>query len=258
MTSGIFHVVIFVIAAVGLPFVAKKPLMISTPINIEIIQIDKKTQTNKPKPPQKAPDKMEKPKPPESKPKAAPKMTSEKPPDLSKPAPPKIEKMVQKPKPRPKPPQAKPKAPNKPKNDMATLLKNLIGEENPTPKEPEEKPENAAAQAQMASLADRLTISELDAFKNQLAPCWNIPIGGKYAEDLVVEIRMLVNPDMTLQSASILNQTRYTLDSHFRAAADSAMRALRNPRCSPYKLPTDKYEQWKVMTIQFDPREMLQ
>ena len=81
--------------------------------------------------------------------------------------------------------------------------------------------------------------------------------GAKYAEELVVAVKVYMNPDRTVRSASVADQLRYSRDSHFRAAADSALRALRNPRCSPLELPEDKYEQWREITIRFDPRQML-
>ena len=33
---------------------------------------------------------------------------------------------------------------------------------------------------------------------------------------------------------------------------DSAMRTLLNPECTPFKLPKDKYNLWKNLTITFD------
>ena len=110
---------------------------------------------------------------------------------------------------------------------------------------------------QIARLADQLTISELDAFKYQLEPCWNVPAGAKFAENLAVEIRVSMNRDGTVNKSSVLDRGRYNRDSAFRAAADSALRALRNPRCSPLKLPSEKYEQWKSIVINFDPQQML-
>ena len=77
------------------------------------------------------------------------------------------------------------------------------------------------------------------------------------AKDLSVEIRVQMRRDMTVDKASVLDRGRYNRDSAFRAAADSALRALRNPRCSPLKLPPEKYQQWKTIVINFDPRNML-
>jgi len=60
-----------------------------------------------------------------------------------------------------------------------------------------------------------------------------------------------------VQEATILDQGRYNSDSYFRAAADAAVRALRNPQCSPLELPPDKYDQWNVTVIRFDPSQFL-
>lgn len=80
--------------------------------------------------------------------------------------------------------------------------------------------------------------------------------GAKDAENLVIEIKVLMNPDGTVQQANIQNQARMLADGFFRAAAESALRAVLNPRCQPFKLPRDKYNIWQTMTLTFNPREM--
>lgn len=279
LTSTLFHLFLFIFAAVGLPFVAKDPLIISTPISVELLDIDEITQTNRVAPPkkEKKPDEPVKPPPPPEEKPVAPQMTAEAPPDLTLPTPPDIKEEdvaepeeipappsepvkkveVKKPKPKPKPKTEKTKI--KPKTDaFASLLKNLAPAEDKTAQDKaEETAENSTASGQISKLSDRLTVSELDAFKHQIEPCWMVPSGVKYAEDMAVEIRVTMNRDMSVQDARVLNSGRYNRDGSFRAAADSALRALRNPRCSPLKLPPDKYEQWKVIVINFDPREML-
>ncbi len=50
--------------------------------------------------------------------------------------------------------------------------------------------------------------------------------------------------------------SRYNSDSFFRAAADSALRAVHE--CSPLKnLPPEKYDTWHYMELNFDPKDML-
>lgn len=274
--SAIFHIVIFTIAAVGMPFVAKDKLTVTPPINVEIVDIDEISQTNRVAPPKKK-EPEEKPPAPEQAEDKPKQMTAELPPDLLSPAPPEIEdavppppkpepekKVEEKPKPKPKKPKAKPKPPAKKKekqeDQFASLLKNLTPDTDTAEKteEPLDPTQDSSSPiSQIATLSDKMTISELDALRQQIAPCWNVPAGAKYAEDLVVEARVTMNRDGTVQNASILNRSRYNQDSHFRAAADAAMRALRNPRCQPLKLPADKYNQWKTIVINFDPREML-
>ena len=64
-----------------------------------------------------------------------------------------------------------------------------------------------------------------------------------------------MNPDGTVRSAELL-EYRPAGDPFFQAAADSAKRALLNPRCQPLKLPPDKYDQWQTFTITFDPKDV--
>ena len=80
--------------------------------------------------------------------------------------------------------------------------------------------------------------------------------GAANAADQVVEISVTVNEDRTVANAKIVDQGKYNSNPFFRAAADSAMRALRNPICTPLNVPPNKYSQWHQMTIVFDPKEM--
>ena len=76
------------------------------------------------------------------------------------------------------------------------------------------------------------------------------------AQDLAVEVKVVVNQDRTVASAEIVDKSRYNTDSFFRTMADSAVRAVQSPKCSPLRLPEDKYTLWHNMTIVFDPKEM--
>lgn len=262
IASGFAHVVIFVLGMVALPH-AIPEMIVDEPFPVEIVEVDLITQTNKAPKPKQA-------KPPEEPPKPET-VDSEAPPDLLTPKPEKIEEPVpeppkeelkppeEKPKEKPEPPkEVTKKEPEKPKRDFQSLLKNLTPDES---KDQEDIKDVAAEDTDDAPkidrFSDRLTMSEQDALRAQLAQCWNVMAGAKYAEDLVVAIKVTMNPDRTVRSAAISEQIRYSTDSHYRAAADSALRALRNPRCTPLDLPEDKYEEWKTITIRFDPRQML-
>lgn len=271
--SGLFHVILFTITAVGIPFVVQDKIeIITTPITIEVVDLDEMTQTTRVSKPSKSHEKPQK-EPPPRKP-APPQMTADAPPDLTLPKPDKVEEppeeslpeaLVPPPLPKSKPafkkPPPKPEATKvaKPKDqqDFQSLLKNLIPEEPIVIDSTNDGSADSSAPGQISNLADKLTVSEVDALRAQLAQCWNVLSGARYAEDLVVEVRAYINPDRTLYRAEILDQGRYNRDSHFRAAADAALRALRNPRCSPLALPPEKYEQWKTTRIKFDPRDML-
>jgi len=274
ITSGALHIVILVIAAIGIPFLAKDEPLIITPISIELVDIADITQTNRRAPPKpEKPIEIERPQPPqkiEPKPQPIPEPPAPEPEPVIedvKEQPPEPEPIIEpkketpKPKPKPKEPE-KPKEQPKPKeNAFDSLLKDLTPDEadpaQPTPDKTVEDVIEDTAGGQIANLSDKLSISELDAFKYQLEPCWNVPAGAKFAENLAVEVRVTLLRDGTVNKASVLNRARYNSDSSFRAAADSALRALRNPRCSPLRLPPEKYDQWKSIVINFDPKNML-
>ncbi len=73
-----------------------------------------------------------------------------------------------------------------------------------------------------------------------------------------IGIRIRLNPDGTLRGAPRIDDVgRLQNDSFYRAVAESALWALRNPGCSPLKLPYEQYDLWKDITLNFDPREAL-
>ncbi|MEQ9143513.1 MAG: cell envelope integrity protein TolA [Parvibaculaceae bacterium] len=156
------------------------------------------------------------------------------------------------PEPRPQPKPATPRAEPKPAFDptqIAALLDKLPDEE---PQPQRAQPQRAAATGAQAAL----TLSEIDAFKVQMRRCWSVPAGAANAESLVVQIKVYLRPDGSLaQPPQLINSARYNSDSYFRAAADSAMRAIR--RCAPFRMPPDKYASWQEIDLNFDPSEML-
>jgi hypothetical protein len=162
--------------------------------------------------------------------------------------------------PLPDPPPEKPQPPKKKNDDLAfdTMLKNIAKKYTVPTDQPPQKQAAAVPQSSsqpIASLADRLSTSELDVVKQQIEQCWNVPAGARDAKDLTPEFRVYMNRDGTIQSATQLNPERNG-DPYFQAAAEAAARALHNPHCQPLKLPPDKYDQWQTFTITFDPKDL--
>ncbi|QDG75743.1 cell envelope biogenesis protein TolA [Labrenzia sp. PHM005] len=99
----------------------------------------------------------------------------------------------------------------------------------------------------------RMSQSELDALRSQVAMCWNPPVGAVGAEDLKVRVRFNLSQSGEVSGGpEVINSNG---NPAFRAAASSAVRAVM--RCQPYSLPVAKYEAWQEVIINFDPREML-
>jgi hypothetical protein len=141
------------------------------------------------------------------------------------------------------------------------LLRNLAAEDAAPSPDAHPQPLRAAtgrASSQpRAPLGSQLSASEMDLVREQIARCWNIPAGARDARDLIVEIRVAVAPDGTVERAEIVDQGRAAADPFYRAAAESARRAFFNPLCRPLRLPPDKYEIWKDMTVAFSPKDIL-
>lgn len=273
------HILLMIIATASLPWL-KKDFIVPPPVMVEFVEVSQITQTNKVAPaPIPKPEKEEKPDeptppPPQPAQNTAKEITPPKPePEVKdeKPEPKKEEKteidpnaLPDKKKPAEKPKEKK-KEEKKPepkieKKDFSSVLKNLAVPKE-TPPAPSKTPDLKASEAspsaaQNAPLGEKMTVSEEDLLRRQLEGCWNVPVGAKDAENLNIEIQINVNPDRTLRDARVVDTARYNSDTFFRAAAESAMRAVRNPLCSPFQLPADKYDTWKTITVNFNPSQM--
>lgn len=155
--------------------------------------------------------------------------------------------------PRPKPEPVKEK-PNKNRfdpNEIAALL-------NKTP----DAAGGASQSAQTADTpalgvgdgtAERLSLSDIDALRQQISRCWNPPLTVMEAQGLVVRMNIGLSRDGFVQSGpSLLNNSA---DPLFQLAAEAAMRAVSG--CQPYSLPPEKYAAWQDINLNFDPREMM-
>jgi hypothetical protein len=94
--------------------------------------------------------------------------------------------------------------------------------------------------------------------QSEIQPCWNPPQGAPHVEDLIVTYKIYLNadgtvaekPQLTADSAAAVARNPYT-----RAAADAAYRAIY--QCQPFKLPANRYKDWREFAYHFDPRDML-
>ena len=275
IVSVVIHSMLVALAIFGLPHIMNKPEIVEA-VPVEIVaNISELTSTNKPpvKAPPKEDPKKEPPPKKEEPPKPPTKTDTAPPPDdvLKEPPKPKdkpvedkkgdLPKKEDKKKPDKKPikkPDPKKEVKKDPQQDFDSLLKNLAADDPPQPETPVDTKSDSTPEPSpnVSRFSDVLSMSERDALIAQLSGCWNIMAGSANAESMAVEVKVVVNQDRTVREAKIVDQSRYNSDTFFRAAADAALRALRNPRCSPLNLPPDKYSEWQSMTINFDPKDM--
>ena len=251
------------ITAMSLPFLAKKPVDLPPIVSIELIQITDKT--NIPFAP-KAKKIIEKIKEKEKK------LVSEQ-------APPKKVKKI------------KPDSVPMPEDKVEKIEKIEEDKQNPEKIDNEVKqvsefekdelfdPNNIAAlidkskeeNAETTNKTDKITqdqernienfglsLSEEDALKAQIFGCWSIPLGLPYNENLLVRIKLKLNPDGTVSQSEILDHARMNKPGQgfYKVLAESALRAVK--LCQPLRVPTTGYERWKELQLNFDAREMLE
>lgn len=256
------HLGFLLIAVFGIPTLFEREQEWQpSAVTVEIVPIGERTNLpSKPKPiskPKAAPT----PKNAKPVPKVKTETPKEKPLPKDAVAPPEPEKPAE-----PKPVEEKPKEKSEPKkeeDDFAVLMAKLRQQSMENP--PEDAPQDNTAAEDNTSKSDYvyddsapLSLSERDAIRNQFIRCWRMPAGARDAYDLAVRVRVQVASNGVVEKAELASgqSDRYNSDTFFRAAADSAIRAVW--RCKELQnLPVDKYGKWKDMELNFDPREML-
>lgn len=268
LSAGL-HLIILLLAIFGLPIFDTEFELPPEALPVELAPISE--LTNIPKKPQKPveePKQKPEPKPaPPPEPQSAPEPEAESvppPPDETKkaevkPEPPKEpERVARVDGPKPK---QKPKKKPEPKFDLNRIAA-LLDKSEKSPAPVEEDPDAAETEAPMpspVSLSDQMTLSEIDSIRVQIEKCWIVPAGARYAENLVVQLRIYLQPDGSLaRPPEVVDRLRMSMpgEENFRTAAESAIRAVQ--KCEPLQnLPPDKYQRWRDIELKFDPRNML-
>jgi hypothetical protein len=209
-------------------------------------------ETKKPDPP-KPPDEVAlKPKQPEP-----PKVEKQPDPPKPPPPPPPPPQEVKKPDPpKPPPPQQRPPPPKTADSLVDDILKNknspnTVQTPEQQPKPPQQVTRQPTAAPQLSAV---VTASEIEGVRAKIRPCWNTLGAAKEAPIVTFVVQM--QQDGTPSKVEVRDTGRYNNDPVYRAAADSAWRALMNPRCQPWPLSPEKYATgWRYITFNFDPRD---
>lgn len=149
-------------------------------------------------------------------------------------------------------PKEKPKAEAKKKEFNVNNVLALLNKVAP-------KPHNAntkKGERTIKGIGDQnaMTMDLVDALRNEISQCWNAPVAAPNPENLVVTLRVFLNPDGSVAQPPQLKGNSVSGDPFMRAAAEAARRAIYV--CAPFKLPADRYSVWRDITVTFDPRQM--
>jgi len=267
--SALLHLSVLLLLIIG-PFSFAPDAALAPLISIEIVSV---VEQSKPEPEPVAEIPPPAPKPPTPEPEPEPEPVAEpipepepeaEPEPIPEPEPvkepePEPEKLKTPPKPKPKPKpktqvaMADKKKEEPPEDRLASILRNVENLKNKAQSEETQQADISQTRpASQGSAIERMTMAR--AIQQQMARCWQIEPGARDAESLIVEIRVKLNPDATVRAADIVDFERMFRDSFYRSAAENARRAIL--RCSPFDLPTNKYDVWRELTLKFDPSHM--
>jgi len=152
-----------------------------------------------------------------------------------------------------------PKQKKEKKNRMDSILKSIEKIKQDNQKSLEEKDDEKIEdkeEIKEVRLGEKLTISEKDAIRRQFYRCWIVPAGAKDLKNLIVSIRIKLNEDGEVVNTKLLTDSKLK-NPFFRAASESAMRAVNHPECKKLQVPKKKYETWKEIILDFDPSQSL-
>ena len=99
------------------------------------------------------------------------------------------------------------------------------------------------------TLEKKATATEIAILRNHVRQCWNAPYSANELNK-IINLKIFTNPDGSVLNVEILDVAFYKKDPIYRAAADSARRAVKD--CSPLPLPKNKYDLFKIFTFNFD------
>ncbi len=258
-----FHILIVIITAMSLPFLAKEPIDLPPIISVELIQITDKT--NIPFAP-KARKIIEEVKEKEKKlvsEQAPPKKVKKEKPDAVPLPDEKIDKVQEikdeKQNPEKIDTEVKQVSEFEKKelfdpNSIAALIDKSKVESAVTDKKFDKITQDQDQNIDLSGL----TLSEEDALKAQIFGCWSIPLGLPYNENLLVRIKLQLKPDGSIIKSEILDHARMNKPGQgfYKVLAESALRAVK--LCQPLRVPSTGYERWKELQLNFDAREMLE
>ena len=262
ISSGL-HLLIIFLAAMSLPFIAKKPLELPPLVSIELIQITDKTNIPYAPKAKKIIEKIKKEKEKLVSEQAPPKKVKKEKPDAVPLPDQEIEKI--------KKIEEKKQNPEKEINEVKQVsefekeeifdtntIAALIDKSKENLAETTKKTDKITQSQDQSMNLSGLTLTEEDALKAQIFGCWSIPLGLPYTENLLVRIKLQLKPDGTVMKSEILDHARMNKPGQgfYKVLAESALRAIQ--LCQPLRVPTTGYERWKDLQLNFDPKEMLE
>ncbi len=107
-------------------------------------------------------------------------------------------------------------------------------------------------------LSMRQKVDLISMIRRQITPCWNPPSMTENSGVVTVTLRIQLEPTGQVSSApsvSAVTGAAANNQAYVTAMIGSVRRAVL--RCAPLKLPSDLYDAWSDVELNFDPRDLL-
>lgn len=99
-----------------------------------------------------------------------------------------------------------------------------------------------------------LSITDVSKIVRAVGRHWNVPCGQRGINDMVVEIRLMMQQNGHASRWEILDSGRYYSDPTYRSVADSAVRAIQ--QAQPLPFPPNDYNLWRSVKLSFPVRDV--
>ena len=144
--------------------------------------------------------------------------------------------------------------------NIASLLKDIrndqINSKNEAKKDSEEEKTKKidTPKEEVTEESVSLSISEIDLVLQQLSRCFIAPLGAEIEKTTFVKIsaKILQNRRVIQDSIRIVDTNIDINNPFYGPLTRSSMNTFLNPDCIPLKLPEEKYDLWKNITLTFD------
>lgn len=152
----------------------------------------------------------------------------------------------------------KPKLIQKPEPDfnLSTMLKDLRNEDiiNDSNNKVIEEEELKDIEEYKAEENLEISISEIDLVLQQLRGCFNPRAGTEFQGNEIIKISAKIDKQTYVRTdtVQIVDTNISKGNPYYEAITESAIAIFYNPLCSKLKLPLNKYEEWKNLTINVD------
>ena len=145
-------------------------------------------------------------------------------------------------------------------SNIASLLKDLRNDqvnpkvENKKISEKEKIQKIDKLKEKVIEESANLSISEIDLVLQQLSRCFIAPLGSEIEKTTFVKISAKIQQNRrVIQNSIRIVDTNIDISNPFYGPLTrSSMNTFLNPDCIPLKLPEEKYDVWKNITLTFD------